>query len=104
MVTLDLNNNFNVIQQVQIWNPNYAFGYPALATSCPGQVGIALEWGGGGNYYENFAVGFWGDYLVYNMTDSNVGTTNYGDYVTCAQPRSPARIQATCCPGSVMEF
>jgi hypothetical protein len=86
MVTLDINNNFNVLQQVQIWNPDYAFAYPALATDpCTGEIGLALGWGGGGNYYENFAVGFWGDYVVYNMTDSNAGSPNYGDYLTLRQ-------------------
>src|SRR5260370_36576774 len=47
MVTFDRNNNFQKIQQVQIWNNSYAFGYPALHTNaCTGEVGLSLEYGG----------------------------------------------------------
>lgn len=84
MVTLD-RSNFSVIRQVQIWNNSYAFAYPALATNfCTGEVGLSLEFGGNGNY-ENHVVGFWGDFMVYITTGSNVGTTRYGDYVTIRQ-------------------
>jgi hypothetical protein len=85
MVTLDRNNNFNVIQQVQIWNNDYAFAYPALATNpCTGEVGLSLMFGGNGNY-ENHVVGFWGDFIVYATTASNVGTMRSGDYVSIRQ-------------------
>jgi len=88
MVALD--NNFNVLQQVQIWNSSYAFAYPALATNaCTGEIGMSLEYGGNGNY-ENHVVGFWGDFLVYITTGSNVGTTRYGDYVTIRQDPTQA--------------
>lgn len=85
MVTLDPSNSYHKDQQVQIWNSGFAFAYPALATNvCTGEVGLSLEFGGGGNY-ENHAVGFWGDFLVYQTTGSNVGTTRFGDYVTIRQ-------------------
>jgi hypothetical protein len=85
MVTLDRSNNFSLVQQVQIWNGGFAFAYPALATNaCTGEVGLSLETGGNGNY-ENHAVGFWGDFLVYITTGSNVGTGRFGDYVTIRQ-------------------
>lgn len=85
MVTLDRSNNFNKIQQVQIWNNDYAFAYPALATNaCTGEVGLSFEYGGNGNY-ENHVVGFWGDFVAYITTGSNVGTTRYGDYATIRQ-------------------
>lgn len=85
MVTLDRNNNFSKIQQVQIWNNSYAFGYPALATNvCTGEVGLSLEYGGNGNF-ENHVVGFWGDFIVYITTASNVGTCRFGDYVSIRQ-------------------
>jgi hypothetical protein len=88
MVTIDRNNNFNVAQQVQIWNNSYAFAYPALATNaCTGEVGLSLEYGGNGNY-ENHVVGLWGDFLVYITPASNVGTTRFGDYVTIRQTPS----------------
>jgi hypothetical protein len=85
MVTLDRNNNFNKTQQVQIWNDSYAFAYPALATNaCTNEVGLSFEYGGNGNY-ENHVVGFWGDFVAYITTGSNVGTTRFGDYVTIRQ-------------------
>jgi hypothetical protein len=83
MVDLDRNNNFLRTQQVQIWNSGFAFAYPSLATNpCTGEVAMSLETGGGGSRFENHAVGFWGDFLVYLTTNSTVGTTRFGDYVT----------------------
>ncbi len=85
MVDLDRSNNFQVAQQVQIWNNDYAFGYPALTTNrCTGEVGLSLEYGGNGNY-ENHVVGFWGDFIVYITTASDTGTGRFGDYVTLRQ-------------------
>lgn len=85
MVTLDRSNNFNVAQQVQIWNNDYAFAYPALATNaCTAEVGLSLEYGGNG-HFENHVVGFWGDFLVYVTTASDTGTSRFGDYVTIRQ-------------------
>jgi hypothetical protein len=85
MVTLDRNDDFSVVQQVQIWNDDYAFAYPALSTNlCTFEIGLSLEYGGNGDY-ENHVVGFWGDFVVYITTDSDVGTTRYGDYVTIRQ-------------------
>jgi hypothetical protein len=84
MVTLDHANNDNVVQQVQIWNNSYAFAYPALSTSCDGEVAMSLEYGGPSDY-ENHVVGFWGDFIVYITTGSNVGSTRYGDYTTIRQ-------------------
>jgi hypothetical protein len=88
IVTLDRSNNFSKIQQVQIWNNSYAFGYPALATNaCTGEIGLSLEYGGNGNY-ENHVVGFWGDFVLYITTASNVGTCRFGDYVSIRQAPS----------------
>jgi hypothetical protein len=85
MVALNRSNNFNVDQQVQIWNNDYAFGYPALSTNaCTGEVGLSLEYGGNG-HYQNHVVGFWGDFLVYITTASNTGSSRFGDYVTLRQ-------------------
>ena len=82
MVTLDRSDGFRVLQQVQIWNNDYAFAYPALETNaCTGEVGLSLEYGGNG-HYENHVVGFWGDFIVYLTTGTNVGITRFGDYVT----------------------
>jgi hypothetical protein len=89
IVTLNIDNNeppnISVNQQVQIWNNSYAFAYPALATNaCTGEVGLSLEYGGNGNY-EDHVVGFWGDFVVYITTASNVGAGRFGDYVTIRQ-------------------
>jgi len=89
-VALDRSHNFNVVAQSQIWNGGYAFAYPALGVNSDGEIGLSLEYGGGGNF-ENHVVGFWGDFIAYITTASNVGTARYGDYVTirpdAAQPR-----------------
>lgn len=85
MVEIDQSNNFNLLQQVQIWGSNVAFAYPALATNaCTGGIGLSLEAGGNGNYENNY-VGFWGDFVVYQTTDSAVGTDRYGDFSTIRQ-------------------
>lgn len=89
MVTLNIDNsnppNLNVQQQVQIWNRDLTFAYPALATNfCTGEIGFSIEGGGGGSF-ENHFVGFWGDFLAYRTTESNVGDSRFGDYVTIRQ-------------------
>jgi hypothetical protein len=81
MVTLHTLFGLQVSNQVQIWNSDYAFAYPALATNgCTGEVGLSFEYGGNGNY-QNHVVGFWGDFVAYITTGSAVGTTRFGDYV-----------------------
>jgi hypothetical protein len=86
MVQLDRNNDFHKDQQMQIWNNDYAFAYPALATNaCTGEVGLSFEYGGNNTYYENHVVGFWGDFIAYITTGSDVGTNRFGDYVTIRQ-------------------
>lgn len=80
-IALDRNNNFSLVSQQQVWNPDYAFAYPAFAVNSNGALGMSLEFGGGGNY-ENHVAGFWGDYVVYITTHSDTGTSRFGDYVT----------------------
>lgn len=85
MVNLDLKANYSLVQQVQIWNSEFAVAYPQLATNaCTGEIGFSLEDGGGGSY-ENHAVGFWGDFLLYTTTDSTIGSKRFGDYVSVRQ-------------------
>lgn len=85
MVAFDRSDDFSVSQHVQIWNSSYAFAYPALTTNrCTGEVGLSLEYGGGG-HYQNHVVGLWGDFVVYVTTTSDVGTCRFGDYVTIRQ-------------------
>ncbi|MCI0724615.1 MAG: hypothetical protein L0338_37470 [Acidobacteria bacterium] len=96
IVTLDRANNFNKIQQVQVWNPDFAFAYPALSRNiCTNEIGMSFEFGGGGNF-QNHVVGFWGDFIAYITTSSNVGSTRFGDYATIRQapitPENPGNL------------
>jgi hypothetical protein len=82
IVTLDRGNNFNKLQQVQVWNDSFAFAYPAFSSNaCTGELEMSFEYGGGSNY-ENHVAGFWGDFVAYITTNSNAGTDRFGDYVT----------------------
>lgn len=90
LAVLDRDNDFNVLQRLQIWNNSYGFAYPSLATNaCTREVGLSLEYGGPSDF-QNHVVGFWGDFVLYATTDSNVGTTRFGDYVTI-RPRPATR-------------
>ena len=80
-VALDRNYNFKLVSQQQIWNASYAFAYPAFAVNSNNEIGLSLQYGGGGNY-ENHVAGFWGDYILYSTTSSNTGYSRFGDYVT----------------------
>jgi hypothetical protein len=85
LAVLDRSDDFHVLDRQQIWNSSYGFAYPSLATNaCTGEVGLSLEYGGPHDF-ENHVVGFWGDFVVYRTTDSNIGTTRFGDYVTIRQ-------------------
>jgi hypothetical protein len=64
------------VGELETWNPNYAFAYPALAANASNsEVAISLMWGGGGQNYMNHVVGFPEDLLLYNTTNSNVTFT-----------------------------
>jgi hypothetical protein len=79
---------FGLVQQVQIWNNVNAFAYPSLATNaCTKEIGVSLEYGGGGSY-ENHVVGIFGDSDFYVTTASNKGDDHFGDYVTIRQAAS----------------
>jgi hypothetical protein len=80
-IAIDRNNNFSLNSQQQVWNPGYAYAYPDFAINSRNELGMSLEWGGGGNY-ENHVAGFWGDYVVYQTTNSAIGGTRFGDHVT----------------------
>ena len=43
--------------------------------ACSNEIGLSLEYGGNKKFYENHVVGFWGDFMVYITTNSDVGTT-----------------------------
>jgi hypothetical protein len=85
IAVFDRGDSYNKSAQHQVWNPDYAFAYPAFSRNvCTSEIGMSFEFGGGGNY-ENHVVGFWGDFIAWITTASNVGTTRFGDYVTIRQ-------------------
>jgi hypothetical protein len=84
VVSLDPTSNYKRLNQFAIWNNDYAFTYPALATNDRGEVGIALGWGGK-TFYANSAVGILGDFVVWYPELSDISTARWGDYVTARQ-------------------
>jgi hypothetical protein len=89
---LEINpTDYSVISQWQIWNDDYAFTYPSLATNSNSEVGISLGWGGR-SYYGNNAVGILGDFVVWYPELSTISNSSrYGDYFNVARntPNSP---------------
>jgi len=87
----------NLISELDIWNPGFAFATPALVwrpSSGKDEVAISLATGGGGNYADN-AVGFLNDFVVYVTTNSNAtqsdnsGNVRYGDYFSVRNASGP---------------
>jgi hypothetical protein len=72
---------WNVVEEYDIFNPNYAFAMAALGTDNSDEIGITLGVGGGTVGYPQDSVGFKDDFVVYQVTNSN-GTqiTRFGDY------------------------
>jgi hypothetical protein len=75
------NTDYSVIEQMQIWNNDYAFAYPYFATNSANEVGISLGWGGK-TTEAHHAAGFMGDFIVYYPRLSTSSLARYGDYVT----------------------
>jgi hypothetical protein len=84
VVKIDPTNGYKRLDQFAIWNNDYAFAYPSLATNDRNEVGITLGWGGK-TFYANSAVGILGDFVVWYPALSNASTTRWGDYVTARQ-------------------
>jgi hypothetical protein len=72
------------IGEFHIWNPNYAFAFPALATSAAGEIGVSVPYGGPSDFPTS-TVGFLNDFELFSLEDSDVtfsdaGATRIGDY------------------------
>ena len=84
VVKIDPTSGYKRLDQFAIWNNDYAFAYPALATNDRDEVGIALGWGGK-TFYANSAVGILGDFVVWYPELSDSATLRWGDYVSARQ-------------------
>ena len=72
-------DNLEPFDEFEIWNPDHAYAYPAFNVNTQtNEVAVSLMWGGGGKYFENHAVGFMGDFVVWITTGSNVTPTSAG--------------------------
>jgi hypothetical protein len=80
VVELDVNAH-SVVSEMQIWNPDYAFAYPALAANANDEIGVILGWGGASNH-ANCAMGIIGDFVVWYRNGSTRTVQRYGDYLT----------------------
>lgn len=95
-------SDYSLIDQMQIWNNDYAFCYPSLNTNSDNEVGISLGWGGR-NFYGNNAVGIMGDFVVwYPQLSDTVGSINtssglairFGDYFSVRRANPQTRMFA----------
>lgn len=66
--------NFKAVGEYHIWNSNYAFAYPALATDPSDEIGVAVSFGGPSNFAST-TVGYLFDYVVYYTEASDVTLT-----------------------------
>ena len=71
----------SLVSEMQVWNPDYAFAYPALAANAADEVGIILGWGGA-SAHANCAMGILGDFVVWFRDDSTRTVERFGDYLT----------------------
>jgi hypothetical protein len=67
----DLEQDFKLIEQTQVWNADNVYAYPSLITNSNNEVGISLAWGGG-KFYGNHAAGILGDFVVWYGEISDV--------------------------------
>jgi len=74
-------STFTLQQQMQIWNPSFAFAYPYFETNAEGELGMIVAFGGG-IYNASSGVGVWGDFVVYYPRLSSMSRGNYGHYHT----------------------
>lgn len=70
-----------VVSEMQVWNPDYAFAYPALAVNGADEVGMILGWGGASDH-ANCAMGIIGDFVVWFHDGSTRTVQRFGDYLT----------------------
>lgn len=74
-------SSFALVEQVQIWNSDFAFMDAYLATNSRGELGLDIAFGGP-PFFPSNAVGVWGDFVVYYPRLSTRASTRWGDYNT----------------------
>lgn len=71
LAKFDLGQDYKLLEQTQVWNPDVSFAYPSLTTNSNNEVGISLAWGGGKDFGSH-AVGILGDFVVWYGEESKV--------------------------------
>ena len=79
-------STWKVLSEAQVWNPDYAFAYGALAINGAGDVGYGVGVGGT-NDFPMSCFGILGDFVVYypDNSEATAGAPNdarWGDYIT----------------------
>lgn len=80
-------NTWALEDQMQIWNPDFAFAYPYFEMNAEGQLGMIVAFGGG-NFESSSGVGVWGDFVIYYPRLSGSSQNNYGHYHTARRSGS----------------
>jgi len=81
-------STMTVVDEPDIWSPDYAYAYPDASPNANGDVGITL-FRGGGNRLPGHVVGAWDSaakrWSLAGTRDSSNGPfdTKWGDYLTC---------------------
>ena len=74
--------------QMQIWNPAFAFAYPYFDTNNEkGELGMIVAFGGG-SFNASSGVGVWGDFVIYYPRLSDISQNIYGHYHTARRSGS----------------
>ena len=74
-------STFTLQNQMQIWNPDFAFAYPYFEMNAEGQLGMIVAFGGP-PLESSSGVGVWGDFVIYYPRLSGSSRANYGHYHT----------------------
>lgn len=80
-------NSFTLQNQMQIWNPDFAFAYPSFEMNAEGQLGMIVGFGGPA-FESSSGVGVWGDFVIYYPRLSGSSRANYGHYHTARRTGS----------------